>query len=143
MMKPIPVVFLSLVLISVSLVGLAASYPPGQDWTNYVRIGAYGLQLNNTDKIVASAQDSNVFGIEVDNDIPGRYESFVNPEEKLKAIHDVAEKAKRAGNHALVYIASMECITSNADETPKTNAKENPVWYYTKIIKDPDINIMY
>ena len=26
-----------------------------QNWTNYVRIGAYGLQLNNTDKIVADA----------------------------------------------------------------------------------------
>src|SRR5438105_14741947 len=98
MMKPIPVVFLSLVLISVSLVGLAASYPPGHFWTNYVRIGTYGLQLDNTDKIVASAQDSNVFWIEVDNDMAGRYEGFVNPEEKMKESHDVAEKALRAGN---------------------------------------------
>src|SRR5438105_6597987 len=137
MMKPIPVVFLSLVLISVSLVGLAASYPPGQEWTNYVRIGAYGLQLNNTDKIVASAQDSNVFGIEVDNDIPGRYESFVNPEEKLKAIRDVATKADAAGNHAFVYIAGTECITANADSTPHTLAKEHPDWLQRKITGEP------
>ena len=72
-MKPIQVVLVSLVLLSVSLMmlGAAASYPAGQNWTNYVRIGAYGLQLNNTDKIVADAEASNVFGIEVDNDIPG------------------------------------------------------------------------
>jgi hypothetical protein len=92
-----------LVLLALGL--KAAPNAEKQNWTNYVRIGAYGLQLNNTDKIVADAQASNVFGIEVDNDIPGRYESFVNPEEKLKAIHDVAEKAHGAGNHAFVYIA--------------------------------------
>jgi hypothetical protein len=109
-MKTMQVVLVSLVLISVSLVmlGAAASYPAGQNWTNYVRIGAYGLQPNNTDKIVADAEASHVFGIEVDNDIPGRYESFVSPEEKLKAIHDVAEKAHRAGNYAFVYIAGTE-----------------------------------
>jgi len=120
----------SLVLLSVSLVmlGAAASYPAGQAWTNYVRIGAYGLQLNNTDKIVADAEASKVFGIEVDNDIPGRYESFVNPEEKLKAIHDVAERSHRAGNHAFVYIAGMECIMANADATPQIVAKEQPDW---------------
>ena len=36
-------------------------------------------------------------GIEVDNDIPGRYESFLHPEAKLKAIHDVAEAAHKVG----------------------------------------------
>ena len=140
-MKTIQVVLVSLVLLSVSLMmlGAAASYPAGQNWTNYVRIGAYGLQLNNTDKIVANAQDSNVFGIEVDNDIPGRYESFVNPEEKLKAIHDVAEKAHRAGNHAFVYIAGTECITANADATPHTLAKEHPDWLQRKITGEPAI----
>src|ERR1035438_6915669 len=140
-MKTIQVVLVSLVLLSVSLMmlGAAASYPAGQNWTNYVRIGAYGLQLNNTDKIVANAQDSNVFGIEVDNDIPGRYESFVNPEEKLKAIHDVAEKAHRAGNHAFVYIAGTECITATADTTPHTLAKEHPDWLQRKITGEPAI----
>jgi len=140
-MKPIQVVLVSVVLLSVSLVmlGAAASYPAGQNWTNYVRIGAYGLQLNNTDKIVADAEASNVFGIEVDNDIPGRYESFVNPEEKLKAIHDVAEKAHRAGNRAFVYIAGTECITANADATPHTLAKEHPDWLQRKITGEPAI----
>ena len=140
-MKSIQVVLASLVLLSVSLVmlGAAASYPAGQNWTNYVRIGAYGLQRNNTDKIVASAQDSKVFGIEVDNDIPGRYESFVNPQEKLKAIHDVAEKAHRAGNYVFVYIAGTECITANADATPHTLAKEHPDWLQRKITGEPAI----
>src|SRR5215831_6642269 len=140
-MKPIQGVFVSLVLLSVSLglLGAAASYPAGQNWTNYVRIGAYGLQPNNTDKIVADAQASNVFGIEVDNDIEGRYESFVNPEQKLKAIHDVAEKAHRAGNHAFVYIAGTECITANADATPHTLAKEHPDWLQRKITGEPAI----
>ena len=134
-------VLLSLVLLSVSLVmlGAPASYPAGQNWTNYVRIGAYGLQPNNTDKIVADAEASHVFGIEVDNDIEGRYESFVNPEEKLKAIHDVAEKAHRVGNYAFVYIAGTECITANADATPHTLAKEHPDWLQRKITGEPAI----
>src|SRR3979409_81179 len=76
-----------------------------QDWTHSVRIGAYGLESGNAEQIVRSAQASGVFGIEVDNDIPGRYESFLHPEEKLKAIHDVAEEAHKAGNYAFVYIA--------------------------------------
>src|SRR5579884_3207547 len=63
-----------------------------QDWTNYVRIAAYGLKSDNAAQIVESAQRDDVFGIEVDNDIEGRYESFLHPEEKLKAIHAVAVK---------------------------------------------------
>src|ERR1700690_4360698 len=93
-----------------------------QNWTNYVRIGAYGLQRNNPDQIVRSAQEDGVFGIEVDNDIPGRYESFVNPDEKLKAIRAVAEKAHAVGNRAFVYIAGTECITANANQTSHTLA---------------------
>jgi len=58
-----------------------------------------------------------VFGIEVDNDIPGRYESFLHPEEKLQVIRAMAEKAHQAGNHAFVYIAGTECITAHADQT--------------------------
>jgi len=72
--------------------GLAAApSPETQDWTNYVRIGAYGLKGGDAAEIVRKAEESNVAGIEVDNDIPGRYESFLSPEAKLKAIHDVAE----------------------------------------------------
>jgi hypothetical protein len=111
----------------------------GQDWTNYVRIGAYGLSRNSADQIVRNAQESGVFGIEVDNDIPGRYESFVDPEEKLRAIRAVAEKAHAAGNRAFVYIAGTECITANADQTPHTLAKEHPDWLQRKITGEPAI----
>ena len=104
------------------------SYPAGQDWTNYVRIGAYGLRGGDAVEIVRKAQASGVFGIEVDNDIEGRYESFVHPEEKLKAIRAVADEAHKAGNYAFVYIAGTECITAHADQTPHTLAKEHPDW---------------
>jgi hypothetical protein len=110
-----------------------------QDWTNYVRIGAYGLKGGDAVQIVGKAQASNVFGIEVDNDIPGRYESFVHPEEKLKAIHDVAQEAHRANNYAFVYIAGTECITAHAAQTPHTMAKEHPDWLQRKITGEPAI----
>src|SRR5580704_17245224 len=117
----------------------AASDSAEQDWTNYVRIGAYGLQSGNAEQIVRSAQEDGVFGIEVDNDIEGRYESFVNPEEKLKAIRDVAEKAHAVGNRAFLYIAGTECITANADKTSHTLAKEHPDWLQRKITGEPAI----
>ena len=69
-----------------------------QNWTHYVRIAGHSLRLDNTDQIIRSATGTNVFGIEVDNDIPGRYESFLDPTEKLKAIREVAQKAHEAGN---------------------------------------------
>ncbi|MGB8115376.1 MAG: hypothetical protein WCF22_16460, partial [Candidatus Sulfotelmatobacter sp.] len=119
---------------------LAASASPApveQDWTNYVRIGAYGLRENNAEKIVADAQASEVFGIEVDNDIEGRYESFLDPTAKLKAIRAVAEKAHAVGNYAFVYIAGTECITANAAKTPHTLFKDHPDWVQRKITGEP------
>src|ERR1039457_3252448 len=98
----------------------AAPQTTPQDWTSYARIGAYGLAADNAGEIVADAKESGVFGIEVDNDIPGRYESFVDPKAKLEAIRALAEKAHAAGNHAFVYIAGTECITANADTTGHT-----------------------
>jgi hypothetical protein len=117
----------------------AAPAPQEQDWTNYVRIGAYGLQPGRAEQIVSSAQESGVFGIEVDNDIPGRYESFVHPEEKLAAIRAVAQEAHRAGNYAFVYVAGTECITAHGDQTPHTMAKDHPDWLQRKITGEPAI----
>ena len=110
-----------------------------QDWTNYVRIGAYGLARSDAAQIVDNATRSGVFGIEVDNDIPGRYESFLDPAEKLNAIRSVAEKAHAAHNYAFVYIAGTECITANADKTPHTLAKDHPDWLQRKITGEPAI----
>ncbi len=110
-----------------------------KDWANYVRIGAYGLKGGDALQIVRSAQESGVFGIEVDNDIPGRYESFLHPEEKLKAIQDVAEAAHHEGNYAFVYIAGTECITAHGDQVAHTLAKDHPDWLQRKITGEPAI----
>ena len=111
----------------------AQTWPAGQDWTNYVRIGAYGLKGGDAVEIVRKAQASGVFGIEVDNDIPGRYESFLDPAAKLKAIHEVAEEAHKVGNYAYVYIAGTECITAHGDQVPHTLFKDHPDWLQRKI----------
>ncbi len=101
-------------------------------WMQDVRIGAYGLTPDNPAEIVSKAQASGVYGIEVDNDIPGRYESFIDPTVKLQAIRKVAKLAHEHGNHAFVYIAGLECITANAASTPHTMAKDHPGWLQRK-----------
>ena len=108
-----------------------------QDWTHYVRISGNSLRPDNADQIVRSAIETSVFGIEVDNDIPGRYESFVDPTEKLKAIHAAAEKAHAAGNYAFVYIAGTECITAHAASAEHSMAKDHPNWLQRKITGEP------
>jgi hypothetical protein len=110
-----------------------------RDWMHYVRIAGNSLRSDNADRIVQSATETGVFGIEVDNDIPGRYESFVDPTEKLKAIRAVAEKAHAAGNYAFVYIAGTECITAHADTAAHTMAKDHPDWLQRKLTGEPAI----
>jgi hypothetical protein len=110
-----------------------------QNWTNFVRIGAYALRGENSAAIVSDAQKTNVSGIEVDNDIPGRYESFLDPSEKLKAIRAVAEAAHRAHNHAFVYVAGTECITANAEHSAHSFAKDHPDWLQRKITGEPAV----
>ena len=129
--------FLSLFLFALGLV--AAPDSEKQNWTNYVRIGAYGLKGGDAQEIVRRRRLADVFGIEVDNDIPGRYESFVHPEEKLKAIRAVAEAAHKVGNHAFVYIAGTECITAHGDKIAHTLAKDHPDWLQRKITGEPAI----
>ena len=55
----------------------APSRSEEQNWTHRVRIAGYGLGRRSSADIVRDAADSHVFGIEVDNDITGRYESFL------------------------------------------------------------------
>ena len=133
------VVVCFLAALAVLLLPAAASNSEQQDWTNYVRIGAYGLKSDNAGQIVENAERDDVFGIEVDNDIEGRYESFVDPQTKLKAIHAVAVKAHGAGNYAFVYIAGTECITANAANTPHTLFKEHPDWVQRDITGRPAV----
>jgi hypothetical protein len=96
---------------------------------HYVRIDGNGLRLdNNADQIVQSAAETGVFGIEVDNNITGRYESFLDPTVKLNAIRAVAEKAHAAGNYAFVYTSGTECITPHAASAQHSMAKDHPDW---------------
>ncbi|MGB8322859.1 MAG: hypothetical protein WCE52_07855 [Candidatus Acidiferrum sp.] len=112
---------------------------PEQNWTHFVRIGAYGLKSDNADAIVGNATKTHVFGIEVDNDIPGRYESFVDPTVKLKAIKSVADAAHQAHNRAFVYIAGTECITASADKSPHSVLKDHPDWIQRKLTGEPAV----
>lgn len=118
---------------------LAAANPGTGDWTHFVRIGAYSLKADNAAAIVRNATEDHVFGIEVDNDIPGRYESFLDPREKLAAIRQLAQRAHAAHNYAFVYIAGLECITAHADQTPHTLAKDHPDWLQRKLSGEPAI----
>jgi endo-alpha-1,4-polygalactosaminidase (GH114 family) len=131
-----------LVLATVVLPTLAfadASRAPNQNWTHYVRIGAYGLRSDNAEAIARDAQKSHVFGIEVDNDIPGRYESFLDPTQKLKDIRAAVEAAHRVGNKAFVYIAGTECITANAEKSPHSLAKDHPDWLQRNLKGEPAV----
>ena len=121
------------------LAGMPCTLAQEKNWTNYVRIGAYGLHARNAAAIVSDAQKTNVFGIEVDNDIPGRYESFLDPTEKLKAIRVVAEAAHKAHNRAFVYIAGTECITANAEHSAHSVVKDHPDWLQRKISGEPAV----
>jgi hypothetical protein len=128
--------FLSLVA-CICLPGLARSQEG--NWTNYARIGAYGLSSKNAAEIVRDAEKDHVFGIEVDNDVPGRYESLLDPADKLKAIRSVAEAAHSAKNKAFVYIAGTECITANADQSAHSVVKDHPDWLQRKITGEPAV----
>jgi hypothetical protein len=112
---------------------------PGQDWSRFARIAAYGLKSTNTAEIAKKAERDHVLGIEVDNDIPGRYESYLDPSAKLKDIHAMAEAAHSAGNHAFVYIAGTECITANADRAAHSVVKDHPDWVQRKITGEPAV----
>ena len=136
-----PCIGIAISVLAGSALWMGASSPEtaSRDWTHVVRIAAYGLQRTNAHEIVRQAVESNVFGIEVDNDITGRYQSFIDPDEKLKAIRALAQEAHHTGNRAFVYIAGTECITANADHTPHTLAKDHPDWLQRKISGEPAI----
>jgi hypothetical protein len=121
------------------LCAVAQAGSPEQNWLHFTRIGAYGLRSDNAAAIVKDAQASGVFGIEVDNDIPGRYESFLDPTEKLKAIRALAEQAHASGNKSFVYVAGTECITAHADKSQHSVLKDHPDWLQRKISGEPAV----
>src|SRR4029077_12296404 len=66
-------------------------------------------------------------------------ESYLNPAEKLQAIHAVAEAAHKAKNYAFVYIAGTECITAHAEKSQHSVLKDHPDWLQRKITGEPAV----
>ena len=128
----------SLLLVS-GLLTSSTGEEPKQNWTHRVRIAAYSLNRNEADQIVRKAIDDHVYGIEVDNDIPGRYESFLDPSAKLKVLRAVSEEVHKANNKVFVYIAGTECITANADKAAHSVLKDHPDWLQRKITGEPAV----
>ena len=107
-------------------------------WLRKVRIAAYPVSTAEAERIVQQATESHVYGIEVDNDIPGRYESLLHPEQKLDALRKVSAAAHRHGNKIFVYVAGTECISTEANSA-HTLAKEHPDWLQRNKAGDPAI----
>jgi len=136
--KKAPLLYLLSVAVLLSTTRSLPAQQADRAWLQKVRIAAYPLTSKNAEQIVQQAQASGVYGIEVDNDIPGRYESLWNPSEKLEAIRLVAAAAHRVNNKAFVYIAGFECISAHAD-SPHTLAKEHPQWLQRKLSGQPAV----
>lgn len=118
---------------------LSFAMESAQNWTHYVRTAGHGLNSRDVDRILLDAKETNLFGIEVDNDPPGRYESFLDPKEKLEALTLMAQEAHAAGNYVFAYIAGLECITANADKTTHSFFKEHPDWVQRDLTGRPAV----
>lgn len=99
-----------------------------QDWTHFVRTSGHGCDIDQLREVMNDARQTHLFGIEVDNDISGRYESFLNPEKKLQAIKAMADSAHAAGNYAFIYNAGLECITENLQPGSRSFLRDHPDW---------------
>ncbi len=99
-----------------------------QDWTHFVRTSGHGCDIDQLHEIMNDARQTHLFGIEVDNDISGRYDSFLDPEKKLRAIKAMADSAHAAGNFAFIYNAGLECITENLQPGSRSFLRDHPDW---------------
>lgn len=128
-----------IIVFVISLLSVCSSVFAQQNWTHKVRISGNPLSHKSINSIIEKAVESNVFGIEVDNDITGRYDSFLDPTEKLQEIKLITEEAHKIGNRTFVYIAGLECITANADDKKHTFFKDHPDWVQRDINGKPAI----
>ncbi len=128
-------------LILLILLTFAVKALPAKDWPwqYFVRTSGHPLTEQNIEAIIADARSTYLFGIEVDNDITGRYDSFLNPEQKLKTLKRFVERVHAINNRAFVYIAGLECITSNADQKAHTLFKDHPDWVQRDIKGRPAV----
>ena len=110
-----------------------------QDWTYYVRTSGHGCELGQLHSIMNDARQTHLFGIEVDNDITGKYSSLLNPNLKLEAIRAMADSAHAANNFAFVYVAGLECITENVTLESNTFLRDHPDWAQRNKKGDPAV----
>jgi hypothetical protein len=110
-----------------------------QDWTHYVRTSGHGCEIDQLHSIMNDARQTYLFGIEVDNDITGRYSSFLYPEGKLKAIKAMADSAHAANDFAFVYTAGLECITDSVASNSRTFLRDHPDWAQRNRRWDPAV----
>jgi hypothetical protein len=118
---------------------VCATNAKAQDWSHFVRAAGHGLQMDNISATIKDATATHLYGIEVDNDITGRYESFLDPTEKLRAIKAMADSAHAIDNYAFVYIAGLEIITANSDTARHTFFKDHPDWVQRNLKGEPAI----
>lgn len=110
-----------------------------QNWTYYVRTSGHGCAINQLHAVMDDARQTHLFGIEVDNDITGRYNSFLNPEAKLQAIKAMADSAHAVKNYAFVYTAGLECITDSMMPQSRSFFRDHPDWAQRNKKGDPAV----
>ena len=110
-----------------------------QNWTHYVRTAGHSASIDHIDEVFEQVEKTYVRGIEIDNSLTGYYESFLDPEEKLKAIQAYVDRAHESGHKIYVYTEGLEIITSNADRKPHTFYKDHPDWVQRDIYGNPAI----
>jgi len=110
-----------------------------QNWTHYVRTAGHSASIDHIDEVFEQVEKTYVRGIEIDNSLTGYYESFLDPEEKLKAIQAYVDRAHETGHKIYVYTEGLEIITSNADRKPHTFYKDHPDWVQRDIYGNPAI----
>ena len=110
-----------------------------QDWTYFVRTSGHGCELDKLHSIMNDARQTHLFGIEVDNDITGRYSSLLDPMLKLEAIRAMADSAHATNNFAFVYTAGLECITDDVTPESKTFLRNHPDWAQKNKKGDPAV----
>jgi len=114
--------------ICLTLLSCSQNADKTRDWTYYVRTAGHGCSIDQIHNIMEDARNTCLFGIEVDNDIPGRYNSLINPDQKLEAIKAMADSAHAGNNYAFVYVAGLECITDRMTPESKSFYRDHPEW---------------
>lgn len=118
-----------------ALISISKGY--SQDWTHFVRTSGHGCEMDQLHAIMNDARQTYLFGIEVDNDITGRYTSLLVPDRKLKAIKAMADSAHADNNFAFVYTAGLECITDSMTPQSRSFLRDHPDWAQRNKKGDP------